>query len=136
MHGLAVKDVEFNGAVLRAAQVEDIVYVGVRWVCQGLGLNDGKIKTERKRIQEDVVLNKGKKFLPLGTDNANSDVLCLMLDFLPLWLAKINITPTMKRENPELVDRLIEYQLKAKDVLAEAFLSKRKKRLFRQLGIT
>ena len=25
MHGLAVKDVEFNGAVLRAAQVEDIV---------------------------------------------------------------------------------------------------------------
>lgn len=129
MHGLAVKDVEFNGAVLRAAQVEDIVYVGVRWVCQGLGLNDGKIKTERKRIQEDVVLNKGKKFLPLGTDNANSDVLCLMLDFLPLWLAKINITPTMKRENPELVDRLIEYQLKAKDVLAEAFLSKRKKEI-------
>lgn len=55
MQGLAVKDVKFNGAVLRAAQVEDIVYVGVRWVCQGLGLNDGKIKTERKRIQEDVV---------------------------------------------------------------------------------
>lgn len=52
-----------------------------------------------------------------------------MLDFLPLWLAKINITPTMKRENPELVDRLIEYQLKAKDVLAEAFLSKKKEEI-------
>ncbi len=129
MQGLAVKDVKFNGALLRAAQVEDIVYVGVRWVCQGLGLSDGKVKSERKKIQEDVVLSKGKKFLPLGTDNANSDVLCLMLDFLPLWLAKINITPTMKRENPELVDRLIEYQLKAKDVLAEAFLSKRKEEI-------
>ena len=28
----------------------------------------------------------------------------------------------MKRENPQLVENLIEYQLKAKDVLAEAFL--------------
>ena len=129
MNGLLVKNVEFNGAMLRAAQVENIVYVGVRWVCQGLGLNDGKIKTERKRIQEDVVLSKGKKFLPLGTDNANSDVLCLMLDYLPLWLAKINITPTMKKENPELVDKLIEYQLKVKDVLAEAFLPKRKEEI-------
>lgn len=126
MQGLAVKDVEFNGAVLRAAQVEDIVWVGVKWICDGLGLSEDRGKYERKKIQKDLVLNKGVRFYPLGADNANSDVLCLMLDFLPLWLAKINITPTMKRENPELVDRLIEYQLKAKDVLAEAFLSKRK----------
>lgn len=125
MQGLAVKDVEFNGAVLRAAKVEDIVYVGVRWVCQGLGLSDGKVKSERKKIQEDLVLKQGTRFLPLGTGNSDSEVLCLILDYLPLWLAKISITPTMKRENPELVNRLIEYQLKAKDVLAEAFLSKK-----------
>ena len=31
MHGLAIKDVEFNGATLRAAQIEDIVWVGVKW---------------------------------------------------------------------------------------------------------
>lgn len=126
MQGLAVKDVEFNGAVLRAAQIEDIVWVGVRWVCQGLGLSDGKVKSERKKIQEDLVLKQGTRFLPLGTGNSDSEVLCLILDYLPLWLAKISITPTMKRENPELVNRLIEYQLKAKDVLAEAFLPKRK----------
>lgn len=29
MQGLAVKDVEFNGAVLRAAQIEDIVWVEI-----------------------------------------------------------------------------------------------------------
>lgn len=126
MQGLAVKDVEFNGAILRAAQVENVIWVGVKWICDGLGLSEDRGKYERKKIQKDLVLNKGVRFYPLGTDNANSDVLCLMLDFLPLWLAKINITPTMKRENPELVDRLIEYQLKAKDVLAEAFLPKRK----------
>lgn len=126
MQGLAVKDVEFNGAVLRAAQIEDIVWVGVKWICDGLGLSEDRGKYERKKIQKDLVLSKGVNFYPLGTDNANSDVLCLMLEYLPLWLAKISITPTMKKENPELADRLVEYQLKAKDVLAEAFLPKRK----------
>lgn len=126
MQGLAVKNVEFNGAVLRAAQIEDIVWVGVKWICDGLGLSEDRGKYERKKIQKDLVLSKGVKFYPLGTDNANSDVLCLTLEYLPLWLAKISITPTMKKENPELADRLVEYQLKAKDVLAEAFLPKRK----------
>ena len=126
MQGLAVKDVEFNGAVLRAAQVEDVIWVGVKWVCDGLGLSKGQIKRERKRLQEDLILSKGGRNLVLPTNGGNQEVLCLMLDYLPLWLAKISITPTMKRENPELVDKLVEYQLKAKDVLAKAFLSKRK----------
>lgn len=129
MQGLAVKDVEFNGAVLRAAQIENVIWVGVKWICDGIGLSEDRGKYERKKIQKDLVLSKGVKFYPLGTDNANSDVLCLMLEYLPLWLAKISITPTMKKENPELADRLIEYQLKAKDVLAEAFLPKKKEEI-------
>ena len=65
MQGLAVKDVEFNGAVLRAAQVEDVIWVGVKWVCDGLGLSEGQIKRERKRLQEDLILSKGgTKFSP------------------------------------------------------------------------
>ena len=125
MNRLAVKDVEFNGATLRAAQdAENIIWVGVAWVCQGLGLSNDRMKYERKKIQKDLVLVQGVKFYPLGTDDANSDVLCLKLDFLPLWLAKISITPTMKRENPQLVENLIDYQLKAKNVLAAAFLNK------------
>ena len=123
---LAIKNVEFNGATLRAAQDElGKIWVGVRWVCQGMGFDHERMKNERKKIQRDVVLNQGVKFYPLGNDSANSDVLCLDLDYLPLWLAKISITPTMKRENPELVQRLITYQLKAKDVLAAAFLKKK-----------
>ena len=123
MTGLAIKDVEFNGATLRAAQdSENIIWVGVAWVCQGLGLSEDRIKYERKKIQKDLVLVQGVKFYPLGSGNSDTDVLCLKLVFLPLWLAKISITPTMKRENPQLVENLITYQLKAKDVLAEAFL--------------
>lgn len=125
MGELAVKEVEFNGNILRAAQdANNVIWVGVSWICEGLGLGRDRTKYERTRIQKDLLLSKGVKFYPLGNDNANSNVLCLMIDFLPLWLAKISITPKMKIETPELVERLIEYQLKAKDVLAEAFLVK------------
>ena len=125
MNGLAVKDVQFNGATLRAAQdAGNIIWVGVAWVCQGLGLSEGQMKNERKKIQTDEVLSQGTKFHPLGSGNSDSEVLCLKLDFLPLWLAKIHVTPKMRRDNPQLADKLNTYQLKAKDVLASAFLNK------------
>lgn len=124
---LIVKDVEFHGDMLRAAQDPDgKVWVGVRWVCQGIGFGEDKIDNERKKIQKDIVLSKGVKFYSLGEDRAKSNVLCINLDYVPLWLAKIAITPTMQRENPVLVKKLIDYQLKAKDVLAAAFLGDKK----------
>lgn len=125
MNGLAVKDVQFNGATLRAAQdAENIIWVGVRWVCEGLGLSKGQMQNERKKIQMDEVLSQGERNFVLPTEGGNQDVLCLQLDFLPLWLAKIHVTPKMRRENPALADNLAIYQLKAKDVLAAAFLNK------------
>lgn len=124
---LVVKDVDFHGDMLRAAQDPDgKVWVGVRWVCQGIGFGEDKIDNERKKIQKDIVLSKGVKFYSLGEDRAKSNVLCINLDYVPLWLAKIAITPTMQRENPVLVKKLIDYQLKAKDVLAAAFLGDKK----------
>lgn len=124
---LSVKTVDFMGDGLLAAQDKDgVIWAGVKWFCEGIGLSEGQIKAERKKIQEDLVLSRGTKFHPLGKDNANSDVLCLQLDYIPLWLAKISITPNMKENNPELVEKLIKYQLKAKDVLAQAFLPQTK----------
>ena len=126
MNGLAVKDVDFNGSILRAAQDTDgTIWVGVRWVCEGLGLSEGQMKSERRKIQRDIVLSQGTKFHPLGSGNSDSDVLCLQLDFLPLWLAKIRVTPTIQREAPQLAENLITYQMKAKDVLAGAFLGQK-----------
>lgn len=120
---IIIKDVEFNGALLKAAQdADDIIWVGVIWVCQGLGLSEGQTKNERKKIQTDRVLSQGGRNFVLPTSGGNQEVLCLQLDFLPLWLAKIHITPRMNIANPKLADNLEEYQLKAKDVLAEAFL--------------
>lgn len=127
MNELTVKQVDLFGDTIMAAQDKDgNIWAGVKWLCEGLGLSEGQTKSERKKIQEDMVLSEGTKFHPLGNSNAGKDVLCLNIDFIPLWLAKISITPSMKENNPELVDKLVKYQLKAKDVLAEAFIQKPK----------
>lgn len=126
MGNLTVKEVEFNGDVLMAAQDKsnERVYVGVRWVSEGIGLTKGQMQNERKKIQEDLVLKQGERNLVLPTNSGEQEVLCIELDFLPLWLAKISITPKMRENSPFMVQKLVDYQLKAKDVLAEAFIKK------------
>ena len=124
MNDLEIKKVPFMGTELIAARDNDgQIWAGVRWMCDGIGLSDGQIKNERLKIQKDKVLSQGgRNFVLNESGYGNREVLCLKLDFVPLWLAKISITPTMEQETPELADRLMEYQLKAKDVLAAAFL--------------
>ena len=65
---LIVKDVEFHGDMLRAAQDPDgKVWVGVRWICQGMGFDNERMKNERKKIQRDcfvmVLPRKNVNFL-------------------------------------------------------------------------
>lgn len=128
MNNLITKQVNFNGAQLMAAQDKDSkkVYVGVRWVCEGIGLSKGQMQAERVKIQDDLILSKGARNLVLPTNGGMQEVLCVDLDFLPLWLAKISITPKMQEEKSEVTDRLLGYQLKVKDVLADAFIRKTK----------
>lgn len=84
-----------------------------------------EMKNERKKINKDLVLSKGGSNLTLLTNGGEQEVLCIELDYLPLWLAKISLTPKMQKNNPTAVAKLINYQLKAKDVLAEAFIKPR-----------
>lgn len=117
------KLVPFNGAEMLGVKASDgKVYVGVRWVCEGIGLSEGQMKGERKKIQEDIVLRDGGRNFVLNGNGGARDVLTIELDFLPLWLAKISITPSMQAHQPEVADKLKKYQLKAKDALAAAFI--------------
>lgn len=123
MGELEIKRVPFIGTELMAARDnEGQIWAGVRCMCDGIGLNENQSRNERKRIQGDKTLSKGGSNLTLPTKGGNQETLCLKLDFVPLWLAKISITPTMEQETPELAEKLMQYQLKAKDVLAAAFM--------------
>lgn len=120
---LEVKSVPFMGTELMAAKDESgTIWAGVRWMCDGIGLSEGQTKNERLRIQNDFVLSEGGRNFVLSFENKKQMVFCLNLDFVPLWLAKISITPNMQKETPELAERLKIYQLKAAKVLAAAFL--------------
>lgn len=126
MNELEVKCVPFMGTDLMAARDEGgAIWAGVRWMCDGMGLSRNQRDFQIQKIKADSTLSKGAENFPLPTAGGKQNVLCLKLDFVPLWLAKINITPAMQAETPELAERLEAYQLKAKDVLAAAFLAKK-----------
>ena len=120
---LVVKEVEFMGDMLMAAKDRDgNIWAGVSYFCRGLGFSKNERDSQVKKVQSDVTLSRGCVKFHAGVFDADNDTVALSLDFIPLWLAKITITKSMKENNPELVEKLITYQLKAKDVLAEAFL--------------
>lgn len=120
---LAVKIVDFMGdGLLAAKDNKDIIWIGVNSFCRGIGLSKNERDRQVKNVQSDTVLKRGCVKFDAGVFEPNNETLALQLDYVPLWLAKISITPNMKETNPELVEKLVKYQLKAKDVLAAAFL--------------
>lgn len=128
MNDLIVKNVDVLGDSIMAAKDEEgNVWAGIRWFCQGLGFSKGQIDRQIKNIQKDTALSKGASNLTLPTNGGKQEVFCIKLDFIPLWLAKITITDKTRKEHPELADKLLEYQLRAKDILADAFMPKQPK---------
>lgn len=127
---LIAKEVEFLGDSLLVVkdEINNKMYTGVGYICKGIGFSKGQKDRQLLNIQEDMVLNRGCLKFEAGVIDPNNEVLAIELDYLPIWLAKISITPKMKEQQPELVDRLVEYQLKAKDVLANAFIHKQQPR--------
>ena len=127
MNELEVRKVPFMGKELMAARDNDgQIWAGVSYICNGIGLTKHQKDRQVTNIQTDKVLSRGCLKFEAGVFDRNNSTLALKLDYVPLWLAKIAITPRMERETPELAARLEQYQLKAKDVLAAAFLPQTK----------
>lgn len=124
MEDLIVKNVDVMGDSIKAAKdATGNIWVGVRWVCDALDMTEGQMKRQIKNIKKDMVFEKeGSNQIPLPTDGGIKEVFCVRHDFVPLWLAKIQITEKTREERPDFARKLMQYQLKAKDILADAFL--------------
>lgn len=122
---LVVKEVEFNGSNLLAVKDSNngLIYVGISYICNGIGLNRKKADYEISRIQNDLVLQKGTRKIGVASNGGIQESVCIELHYLPLWLAKINAN-IIQDENAR--NNLIDYQLRAKDVLSDAFIDKGK----------
>lgn len=125
MNDLVVKSVDVLGGLVTAVKDEkDTIWVGINYFCQGLDMNKAQRDYQVEKINADKALNKGSRKFPAGVFDESHEMYALRLDFIPMWLAKITITKKMEQDHPELADKLLEYQLKAKDILAAAFLPK------------
>lgn len=125
MSNLMVKPVDVLGDTIMAAKDEkNVIWVGINSFCQGLDMDKKQRDWQVEKIKQDKTLSKGCRLLPAGVFDVANEVYALRLDFVPIWLAKISITKRMEKDNPDLADKLLEYQLKAKDILAAAFLPK------------
>lgn len=125
MNELTVKSVDVLGDAIMATQDADgQIWAGVSYFCRALGMNKGQKDRQTTNVQKDETLKRGCRKFAAGVFDPTNEAVGMRIDFVPLWLAKINITKTMLQDHPELADKLLEYQLKAKDILVEAFMLK------------
>lgn len=123
MNNLVVKSVDLFGDTVMAAKDKDgNIWAGVNYFCNALGMSKGQRDKQVQKVQKDEVLKRGCFRLEAGVFDPANEAITLRIDFIPLWLAKIVITDKTKQENPKLAEKLLQYQLKAKDILAAAFL--------------
>lgn len=142
MNNVETKEIPFYGDTLLGVRDENgQVWLAVKKACLDIGLNNKQADRQISNITKSLLFEGNHlKFGVVqneGTRNVTREVVCLNEKFVPMWLAQISLTPTMKRENPEAVDKLLRYQLEAADVLHKAFYETddQKEKLHSSLGI-
>lgn len=109
-----VVKVPFYGQEITAFFDGKAVYVGVRQVCDNLGIS---FSSQSTKIKSHRAISKGVQLIVTPSYGGPQQKLALDIEFLPLWLATIN--PSKVAEFVQ--DRLVNYQLEAKEVLAAHF---------------
>lgn len=129
MSNILVKEVEFFGTELLAVQEVESgkIYAGINAILKGMGFDDKQIEYRREKWVTDKTISKGTlKFSgTLIGAKTGKDVWCIDIKKLPLALAKLEITPKLEKELPELSQKLEVYQDACADVLSDAFLPQR-----------
>lgn len=133
-----IKEIPFDGSTLLGIRTpEGKVWLAVKKACLDIGLNENQATAERKKIEKGLLFDNQWKKLKVKFDSQVRKTLFLAEDFVPMWLAQINLTPAMQKKKPETVKKLLTYQLKAKDVLHKAFYEteEQKDTFYRSLGL-
>ena len=123
---LQVTDFNFYGDNLIALKdnATGEIYTAITHILRGIGFNSKQVEHQQNKILKDELFKSHTlKFsgVDLNMPSVN-EIWCISQRKLPIALAKINITPKMKKEQPELSKRLLTYQDKCADVLASVFI--------------
>jgi len=137
-----IKKIPFEGGELLGVRTEDgKVYLGIKKACLDIGLSEDQARNEIRKIQNNLLFESNcAKFDTVqieGKREIKREVIGILESFVPMWLAQINLTPSMKKTNPQAVKKLLIYQLKAADALHEAFMATEEQRqeFYNELGL-
>lgn len=121
---LQVTEFNFYGDELIAVKDNSTgeIYTAINTVLRGIGFAERQIKHIHKKWSLDMIISKGVQNFVLPSSGGSQETSCISSRKLPIALTKITTTPKMKREQPELSDKLIRYQDKCADVLASVFI--------------
>lgn len=122
---LQVTDFDFYGDSLIAIRdnATGEIYTAINHILRNLGFTERQVRHNREKWINDVIVSKGcQNFVIPDESGAIQNTICISNRKLPIALTKINITPKMKRDQPELTSKLELYQDKCADVLASVFL--------------
>lgn len=123
---LQVTDFNFYGDNLIALKDNSTgeIYTAITHILRGIGFIDSQIEYQQsKMLKDEVIKTHTLKFsgVELNMPSVN-EIWCISQRKLPLALAKINITPKIKKNQPTLSEKLLRYQDKCADVLASVFI--------------
>lgn len=133
-----VKEIPFNDGSLLGIRTEDgKVWLAVRTACTDIGLTEKQAENEVKKVKESLLFTNEWTELTLKFKGQVRTLTVLSEKFVPMWLARINLTPNMQKKNSKAVEKLLEYQLQAADVLHKAFYEteEQKVALYSKLGL-
>jgi hypothetical protein len=117
------KEIKFYDDTLMGVKTEDgKVYLAVKKTAINIGLTEDQAKSEVKKIQESQLFKNQWVNLSVKFDTQHRNTIFLIEKYVPMWLAQINITPKMKLQNPEAVEKLLLYQNECVEILSKAFL--------------
>lgn len=120
MNTFVEKRVMLNDCLLTAIKSEnevDRIYTPISDFCEHLGIASNK---QIEKIKKKIVFKDNIKVIPLPTNGGVQDKFCLEVSALPMWLVMINENKCREEVRPIL----IEFQLKAKEVLEKAFINR------------
>ncbi|WP_368273452.1 phage antirepressor N-terminal domain-containing protein [Enterocloster bolteae] len=118
---LQVTNFDFYGDSLIAIRdnATGEIYTAINHILRNLGFTERQVRHNREKWINDVIVSKGcQNFVIPDESGAIQNTICISNRKLPIALTKINITPKMKRDQPELTSKLELYQDKCADVLA------------------
>lgn len=133
-----VKEIPFSdGSLLGIRTPDGKVWLAVRTACTDIGLTEKQAENEVRKVKESLLFANEWTELTLKFKGQVRTLTVLSEKFVPMWLARINLTPNMQKKNPKVVEKLLEYQLEAADVLHKAFYEteEQKSTLHSKLGL-